>query len=120
MPARSACAGIDPVLAESSFVVVKRPVPGQRVQSPLRVRGCSRTFESNVVWTLRDRTGGVVASGHAAGGGIEGPGEFAFEARHELTRAQPGHLEVAAPRVSDTEGFPPGRTVVPVVLVPGD
>lgn len=86
----------------------------------MRVAGCSRTFESNVVWTLRDRAGSVIASGHATGGGIDGPAAFAFEARYDVTRPQPGHLEVAAPRVSETEGFPPARAVVPVALVPSD
>ena len=47
------CDPVDPVLADSSFVVVIEPTLGLRASSPLLVRGCSRTSESNVVWELR-------------------------------------------------------------------
>lgn len=113
---RSACAGLDPVLARSAFVVVTEPHPGGRVRSPFRVRGCSRTFEANVVWELRDRGGSLLASGHTSGGGIDGPGEFSFTASYVLADAQLGHLEVYERDESDGEGFPGGRTVLPLVL----
>ncbi len=112
------CDPVDPVLADSSFVVVTQPLAGARVSSPVEVRGCSRTFESNVVWELRARDGRVLASGHTSGGGVDGAGAFAFSAGFTVADAQLGHLEVFEPDVSDGEGFPGGRTVTPLVLVP--
>jgi hypothetical protein len=110
---------MDPVLAASAFVLVTEPAPGARASSPLRVRGCSRTFESNVVWELRARDGGVLASGHTTGGGVDGAGPFAFAVEFATPQPQLGHLEVYEVDASDGEGFPPGRAVIPLVLLPG-
>jgi len=74
----SPCDPVDPVLAASSFVLVTDPAPGARVSSPMRVRGCSRTFESNVVWELHARDGGILASGHTTGGRVSGADMFVF------------------------------------------
>lgn len=114
----SPCDPIDPVLGESSFVLVSDPAPGARVSSPLRARGCSRTFESNVVWELRARNGDVLASGHASGGGVSGAREFSFSASFSVSEPQLGHLEAFEPDASDGEGFPGGRSVLPLVLLP--
>jgi len=113
-----ACQRADPVLAESSFVVVALPAAGSRSTSPLRVRGCSRSFESNVVWQLRSRDGGLLASGHTSGGGVDGAAVFSFDVVFETPAPQLGHLHVFLPDVSNGEGFPPPRSVVPVVLLP--
>lgn len=113
------CDPPDPVLAASAFVLVTEPSPGARVSSPLQVRGCSRTFESTVVFELRARDGDVLASGHATGGGVDGAGPFAFAVAFETPEAQLGHLAVFEVDASDGEGFPPGRTVIPLVLRPG-
>jgi hypothetical protein len=115
----SPCDPLDPVLAASAFVLVTDPSPGARVSSPLEVRGCSRTFESNVVWELRARDGAVLASGHATGGGVDGAGPFAFAVEFATPEAQLGHLTVYEVDASDGEGSPPGRTVIPLVLRPG-
>ena len=112
------CTPIDPVLAASSFVVVIEPTAGQRASSPLRVSGCSRTFESNVVWELRARNGRVLASGHTSGGGVSGAAAFAFTAAFTVAAPELVHLEVFEPDVSDGEGFPPPRSVIPLVLLP--
>jgi hypothetical protein len=117
-PRASPCDPVDPVLADSSFVVVTEPRPGARAASPLAVRGCSRTFESNVVWELRARDGRIVASGHTTGGGVDGAAAFSFSAAFGVDEPQLGHLEVFAEDASGGEGFPPGRTVVPLVLLP--
>ncbi|HKJ24584.1 MAG TPA: Gmad2 immunoglobulin-like domain-containing protein [Myxococcota bacterium] len=114
----SPCDPVDPVLAGSAFVLVTAPAPGARVASPLEVRGCSRTFESNVVFELRGRDGRPVASGHTSGGGVDGAASFAFSAAFSVPEAQLGHLVVFAVDASDGEGFPPGRAVVPLVLLP--
>ncbi|MBW2541589.1 MAG: Gmad2 immunoglobulin-like domain-containing protein [Deltaproteobacteria bacterium] len=107
------------MLAASSFVAVVEPVAGQRVSSPLRVRGCSRTFESNVLWELRARDGRILASGHTSGGGISGAADFSFTADFSISKPEVGHLTVFEPDVSNGEGFPTGRTILPIVLVPG-
>jgi hypothetical protein len=112
------CDPIDSVLADSSFVVVVEPAAGRRVSSPLQVRGCSRTFESNVVWELRARDGRVLASGHTSGGGVSGVAEFSFSVAYTVAAPEVGHLTVFEPDESDGEGFPGGRTVVPLVLLP--
>jgi hypothetical protein len=114
----SPCDPIDPVLADSSFVLVVEPAAGARVSSPLEVRGCSRTFESNVVWELRARDGRVLVSGHTSGGGVSGAAGFAFSAEFSIPDAQLGQLTVFDLDASDGEGFPSGRAVVPLVLLP--
>jgi hypothetical protein len=111
------CDPIDPVLADSSFVLVVEPLAGARSASPLQVRGCSRTFESNVVWQLRGRDGSLLASGFTPGGGVDGADSFSFMASFETPTTQVGALEVLEPDASDGEGHPPGRAVIPVVLL---
>jgi hypothetical protein len=112
------CSGLDPVLAESSFVLLLHPQEGARVSSPFGIRGCSRTFESNVVWELRGRDGRVLASGNTTGGGVDGPAQFEASAQFTISQPEVGHLLVFEEDVSGGEGFPPSRTVMPVVLGP--
>ena len=112
------CAALDAALAESSFVLVTSPASGQRVSSPLRLAGCSRTFESNVVWELRGRDGRLVSSGHMTGGGVDGPAGFETTVDFEVSETEVGRLEVFEEDASDGEGFPPPRTVLPIVLAP--
>ena len=118
-PRLDPCNPIDPVLASSAFVVVVEPTPGMRISSPLQVRGCSRTHESNVVWVLRSHTGAILASGHTSGGGFAGAAPFSFSASFSVSAPDVGRLEVFERDESDGEGFPGGRSVVPVVLLPG-
>ena len=113
------CDSTDPVLAASSFVLVVEPTGGLRTGSPVRVRGCSRTFESNVVWELRARDGRVLASGHTSGGGYAGAAAFEFTAEFTVPEPQVGQLEVFEPDESDGEGFRSSRTIIPLVLIPG-
>lgn len=113
-----ACDGVDPLLSASSFVMIIEPTAGLRAESPLRVRGCSRTFESNVVWRLTGRDGSVLASGHATGGGNAGAAAFEFDAEFPVTEPTVAQLEVFEPDESDGEGFPSPRTTIPLVLVP--
>jgi hypothetical protein len=88
------------------------------VESGFNVTGCSRTFESNVQWKLLARDGSVLASGHTTGGGVDGPGAFSFTIPYTVNVQQLGHLEVFEEDASDGEGFPPGRTVIPLILKP--
>ena len=95
--------------------IVGSPVRGAEVASGFQVSGCSRTFESNILLRLSDRTGAVLASGHTSGGGIDGPAPFAFTVKYETAEPQIAHLEVFEEDISQGQGFPPPRAVVPVV-----
>lgn len=112
------CNNADGALDEASFVFVTQPTAGQRVAPGFTVSGCSRTFESNVPWRLQARDGSELAAGHTTGGGADGFGPFSFVVNYTIDARQIGHLEVYDEDVSDGEGFPPGRNVVPLVLTP--
>jgi len=111
------CSNTDGAL-DGGFVFATAPGAGERVQSGFIVTGCSRTFESTVVWRLRARNGNVIAKGFTTGGGVDGPGAFSFSVPYSLDERQIGHLEVYEEDASDGEGFPPGRTILPLVLEP--
>jgi hypothetical protein len=113
-----ACANDDGAFNEASFVIATAPEAGARVESGFTVSGCSRSFEGGVQWKLVARDGSVLASGNTQGGGVDGPGAFSFTVPYSVDAKQIGHLEVFDEDVSDGEGFPPGRTVVPLVLNP--
>jgi hypothetical protein len=112
----SVCSSSDGALGKTAFVFVQAPRSGERVSSGFRVSGCSSTFEGNVGWRLRARDGHVLAKGFTQGGSLE-PGPFAFTVAYSAGARQIGLLEVFEPRVT-SEGFPPVRNVVPVVLEP--
>ena len=112
------CANADRAFSDAAFVVATDPAAGARVSSGFGVTGCSRTFESTVVYRLLGRDGSVLAEGTTQGGGVDGPGDFAFTIPFAVAERQIGHLEVFEEDASDGEGFPPGRTVVPLILMP--
>lgn len=108
----------DPALHATAFVVATSPAAGEHVSSPFRVAGCSSTFESNVVWELRGRDGSLLASGHTMGGGLGEPGRFDFQVGYTISSPEMAHLSVFERDESEGEGFPPGKTVLPLFLVP--
>jgi hypothetical protein len=110
------CANSDGALSNAGLVVVEDPKSGERVSSGLRVSGCSSTFEASVNWRLRDRAGKTLASGVTQGGSLE-PSSFEFTVEYSIATRQIGELQVYEPRIT-TEGFPPSRDVVPLVLEP--
>lgn len=116
--AADACVNDDGAFNEGAFVIATEPDAGERVESGFTVEGCSRTFESNVNWKLVGKDGSELASGNTQGGGVDGPGDFSFTVPYQVDAQQIGHLEVFEEDVSDGEGFPPGRTVLPLVLKP--
>jgi hypothetical protein len=101
---------------KAAFVFVETPRSGDRVSSGFTVKGCSSTFEGNVVWSLRSRTGRVLARGHTQGGS-DAPGPFEFAVTYTVAVLQVGQLEVDEPRVT-SEGFPPTKNMLPVLLGP--
>ena len=100
----------------AAFVFVETPRSGDRVSSGFAVKGCSSTFEGNVTWSLRSRTGRVLARGHTQGGS-DAPAPFDFAVTYTVALQQVGQLEVDVPRVT-SEGFPPTKNVLPLVLQP--
>ena len=112
------CNKDDGTLDEAAFVITTAPKAGDRVENGFAVAGCSRTFEGSVEWKLVGRDGAAIASGNTRGGGVDGPGAFSFTVPYSLEGTEVGHLEVFEEDVSDGEGFPPGRTVLPLVLKP--
>jgi hypothetical protein len=111
---RGVCSNHDGALANASFVFVETPRSGDRVQSGFRVSGCSSTFEGTVTWQLAGRNGRALARGFVQGGS-ETPGPFGFAVHFTVPERQVGLLTVAAPPVT-TEGFPPVRNAIPLVL----
>jgi hypothetical protein len=110
------CANGDGGLDNKAFVFVEGPRSGERVLSGFRVTGCSSTFEANVNWRLKARDGHVLAKGFTEGGSRL-PSAFAFTVSYPIGERQIGHLEVSEPKVT-TEGFPPVKNVMPLVLEP--
>ena len=106
----------DDTLPDNALVIVYSPEGGEEVESGFEVSGCSRTFEANVQWRLTGRDGEVLASGHATGGGVDGPARYAFSVEYEATERQVGRLTVFEEDVAEGQGFPPPRAVVPVIL----
>jgi hypothetical protein len=99
---------------KAAFVFVETPSSGDKVSSGFTVKGCSSTFEGNVVWSLRSRTGRMLARGHAQGGS-QSAAPFEFTVTYKVAVQQVGQLEVKEPRVT-SEGFPPTKNVLPLVL----
>lgn len=110
------CGNLHPIFADTSFVIVTTPAPGDNVPSTFAVRGCSRTFESNVVWVLFGRDGRTLASGFTTGGGVDGAAPFGFEVTYSPGVVGAGSLHVFEPDVSEGEGFPPSKVVIPLAL----
>ncbi|MDH4107591.1 MAG: Gmad2 immunoglobulin-like domain-containing protein [Gammaproteobacteria bacterium] len=119
VPATNNCDVLDPLFADGAFVIVTAPVPGDSVAADFEVSGCSRTFESNVVWTLRGRDGRTLASGFTTGGGVDGAAAFAFTVSYGPTVREIGTLEVSEPAATEAEGYPPLRVVLPLALAGG-
>ena len=117
-PDRVAGFGCDGGLPDAPLVIVRTPAAGAEVMSGFAVRGCSRTFESNVQWRLIDRRGEELAMGHASGGGVDGPARFEFNVSFQVADRQLASLNVYEEDVSEGEGYPPPRAVVPVILNP--
>lgn len=113
-----ACADLAPEAADSAFTFVANVRSGDILESGASIKGCSRTFESNVPWRLEDRAGNVIAESFAMGGGVDGPASYMFTVDYEVDEPQVGHLFVGGEDPSGGEGFPPVTNQIPVVLLP--
>ncbi|MXW24642.1 MAG: hypothetical protein F4Z96_08410 [Chloroflexi bacterium] len=106
----------DDSLPDAAIVIVTSPSAGEDVASGFEVSGCSRTHESNVVWRLLDRAGEELASGFTSGGGFDGPAPFSFTVEYDAAERQLAYIEVFEEDVSEGEGYPPPRVIVPLVI----
>lgn len=102
---------------EWPFVIVTGPLPGDEVSSGFTVTGCSRTFESNVPWTLVDGFDNVIAQGNTTGGGVDGPGAFETTVDYTVDERQIAELRVVEDD-PDEGGRSPVSNVIPVILTP--
>ena len=108
----------DGALDDAAFVIATAPAAGARVSSGFGVSGCSRTFESTVVWRLHARDGSLLGAGHRHRRRRRRPRPLRLRGAVQRRRAPDRPLEVFEEDVSGGEGFPPGRTVLPLVLLP--
>lgn len=106
----------DDSLPDAAMVIVTSPAAGDEVAGGFEVSGCSRTHESNVVWRLLDRAGEELAGGFTSGGGFDGPAPFSFTVEYDSAERQLAYLEVFEEDVSEGEGYPPPRVIVPLVI----
>jgi len=110
------CDNTDGALTDEGFVIVQSPKSGDRVKSGFTVKGCSRSFESNVPWQLTDANGNILAGGSTLGGGVDGYGNFSFTVPYTVANTQFGVLTVMEDDPSDGEGRPPKDNQIPLIL----
>lgn len=101
---------------DEPFVMVTSPVAGASVKIGFAVAGCSRTFESTVVWTLTVRGGKELAKGTTKGGGVDGAGPLSFTVEAKVDKPTLAYLEVIEPSASGKGGT--ARVIVPVLVRP--
>jgi hypothetical protein len=93
------------------------PVVGDTVCDPIVVSGYSNTFEANVVLTLQDPNGQVLAEIPTIGGSMGTYRDFATPLPYNVSEATPLLVSVSE---TDAEGNLPSidQTVIPVTLFP--
>ena len=111
--AQSPCADVP---KDEPFVMVTTPAAGAKVKNGFAVAGCSRTFESTVVWTLTVRGGKELAKGTAKGGGVDGAGPLSFTVAAKVDKPTLAYLEVIEPSASGKGST--ARVIVPVLVNP--
>ncbi len=100
-----------PIVGSSAQIL---PTAPRGWQSFAHHRGAGLGFRPGP--RLSDRTGAVLASGHSSGGGIDGAAPFTFTVEYESAEHRIAPLEVFEEDVSEGQGYPPPRAVVPVVI----
>jgi hypothetical protein len=105
------------LLPGQRVIDVNSPVVGQAVCNPILVSGYSNTFEANVVLTLSEPSGDVVAQMPTIGGTMGTYRDFAAALPYTVTQATPLLLSVAE---TDASGILStiDETVLPVTLYP--
>jgi hypothetical protein len=97
-------------------ILVESPLPGDRVTSPIRVRGTANVFEATVSFEVRDDHGKVVRrSFTTATSGTGTRGTFDTEL---AVQGAAGPVTIVAFEASAEDGSPLHVTTVPVTVVP--
>ncbi len=92
---------------------VNTPVPDQRINSPVTIRGNALIFEAMVSFRLRDKNGTILAQGNTmAEAGAPERGDF--EATLQFTAASPGEGQLEVFEVSAKDGNDVNMVVIPV------
>jgi hypothetical protein len=97
-------------------ILVESPLPGDRVTSPIRVRGTANVFEATVSFEVRDRDGRAVLEAFTtatAGTGTRGTFETEL-AVPDVT----GPVTIVAFEASAEDGSPLHVSEVPVTVLP--
>ena len=105
------------LLPGQRVIDVNSPVVGQAVCDPILVSGYSNTFEANVVLTLSEPDGNVLAQMPTIGGSMGTYRDFATPLSYTVSEATPLLLSVAE---TDASGLLStiDETVIPVTLYP--
>jgi hypothetical protein len=99
-------------------ILVTTPTAGQRVTSPIPVRGSANVFEANVTLLILDENGDEIArtfTTATCGSGCRG--DFLALVNYEVDHEQPGTIVVQDDDAAGT-GTPPHQVRIPVVLLP--
>jgi Immunoglobulin-like domain of bacterial spore germination/Sporulation and spore germination len=99
-------------------ILVTTPTAGQRVTSPIPVRGSANVFEANVTLLILDENGDEIArtfTTATCGSGCRG--DFLALVKYEVDHEQPGTVVVQDDDAAGT-GTPPHQVRIPVVLTP--
>jgi hypothetical protein len=99
-------------------ILVTSPTAGQRVTSPIPVRGSANVFEANVTVRVLDEDGDEIArtfTTATCGSGCRG--DFLALVNYEVDHEQPGTIVVHDDDAAGT-GTPPHQVRIPVVLTP--
>ena len=99
-------------------ILVTSPTAGQRVTSPIPVRGSANVFEANVTVLILDENGDEIArtvTTATCGSGCRG--DFLALVNYEVDHEQPGTIVVQDDDAAGT-GTPPHQVRIPVVLTP--
>lgn len=100
-------------------ILVKSPLIGARVESPVTVSGVANVFEANVLMEVLDADGNQVGFDFTtATCGTGCYGDYSHELSFDVDSEQPGTIVVMESDPSDGEGPPPRRVEIPVTLVP--
>jgi len=77
-----------------AYVAIAEPYSGQIIQSPFVLKGCSRTFESNVVYQLVTHDRQMLIMQFTMGGGVDGSEEYEAVLEFEITEPTLAYLRV--------------------------
>ncbi len=97
-------------------ILVESPLPGDRVTSPIRVRGTANVFEATVSFEVRDDHGKVVRRSFTTA--TSGTGTRGIFDTELAVQGAAGPVTIVAFEASAEDGSPLHVTTVPVTVAP--